>query len=273
VRSHQEKSTDNQGDRRIPHRSILADPRPAENKTRINEMVKKREGYRPFAPSVLEEYLPEVVELPAARADLSFMTFTLNVRQRYRSLLGAVTHVDGSARVQSVSRARDPLYWQLIDAFRVLTGVPALLNTSFNNNAEPIADSVFDIVTCFLTIGIDAVVIGDVLVRRCDGIDLPNALRRLRAVLPTSRKLVARRRVNDDAKPYTFTLEATASRHFVTQHLPITADQHRILLHADGHSTLDELFERCNINSADSQRLLLKEIQTLWDHRAVVLRP
>jgi carbamoyltransferase len=123
------------GPRALGHRSILADPRPAENKDRINRMVKKREAYRPFAPSVLEERAHEFFVLPQAASTLGFMVIVLEVREDRRELLGAITHVDGTARVQTVSRAASPRYWDVIHAFGELTGVPVLLNTSFNNNA------------------------------------------------------------------------------------------------------------------------------------------
>src|SRR5262249_32979887 len=99
------------GPRALGNRSILADPRPADNKTRINAMVKKREAYRPFAPSVLAESADEFFEVPANQADLPFMIFVVPVKPEKRELLGAVTHVDGTARVQTVSRDVNPDFW------------------------------------------------------------------------------------------------------------------------------------------------------------------
>jgi carbamoyltransferase len=154
------------GARALGNRSILADPRPASNRTRINAMVKKRESFRPFAPSVLQEYLDEYFDLPPGDLALPFMVFVVPVRERYRSLLGAVTHVDGSARVQSVSRATNEQFWRLIDGFRQLAGIPVVLNTSFNNNAEPIVNTPCDAMNCYLSTEIDDLVIGPFLVRR-----------------------------------------------------------------------------------------------------------
>jgi len=158
------------GPRALGHRSILADPRPAGNKDRINAVVKKREGYRPFAPSVLAERLHEIFDVPA-HANLPFMIFNVPVRSEWRAELQAVTHVDGSARVQGVSAESDPLFHRLIAEFGVLTNVPVLLNTSFNNHAEPIVQTIDDAVACFLTTELDFVVIGDHLVER----DVPMA--------------------------------------------------------------------------------------------------
>lgn len=154
------------GPRALGNRSILADPRPAENKNRINAIVKKREGYRPFAPSVLEEDVREVFVVPPGTDSLPFMIFVVDVRPEKRGLLGAITHVDGTARIQTVSRETNPAYWELINAFKELTGVPLLLNTSFNNNVEPIVDSVEDAVVCFLTTGLDYLVVGDYLAKK-----------------------------------------------------------------------------------------------------------
>src|SRR5206468_1585309 len=152
------------GPRALGNRSIVADPRPAENKDRINSIIKKREGYRPFAPSVLEERAVQFFELPDGETDLGFMTFVVRVKDAQRSLLGATTHVDGTARIQTVSSATNPRFYKLIAEFGKLTDVPILLNTSFNNNAEPVVESARDAVASFLTTGLDALAIGDCLV-------------------------------------------------------------------------------------------------------------
>jgi len=260
------------GPRALGHRCILADPRPAQNKVRINEMVKKREGYRPFAPSILEEHLAALVELPKTRADTSFMTYALPIRRQHRALLGAITHVDGTARVQSVSRRHHPRYWRLIEAFRLLTGVPALLNTSFNNNAEPIVDSVGDAMACFLTTGIDVLVVGDFLVRRRPDLDLAFDVQRLCPSLPKSRKLVARPAPGDTGI-YRFSIEATASRHFVQQYEEITAGAYQVLIRADGRADLGALLSACSIEGAERRTGVLQEMVTLWQRRAVLMQP
>lgn len=154
------------GPRALGSRSILADPCPAENKDRINAMVKKREAYRPFAPSILEERLLDFFDVPDCPRELRFMNFTAQVKPEYRTRLGAITHVDGSSRLQTVSRATHPRYWELIHAFGERTGIPILLNTSFNNHVEPIVDSVEDAVVCYLTTALDALVVGDFFVTR-----------------------------------------------------------------------------------------------------------
>lgn len=154
------------GPRALGNRSILADPRPPENKDIINAMVKKREAFRPFAPSVLEEYVEEYYEVPGTYKKFPFMTFVLNVQKEKQKILGAVTHVDGTARIQSVSKETNPKYWQVIDEFRKLTGIPVLLNTSFNNNVEPIVDSFEDAVVCYLTTKLNYLVVGDYLIKK-----------------------------------------------------------------------------------------------------------
>jgi len=154
------------GPRALGNRSILADPRPVGNRERINAMIKKREAFRPFAPAVLEEELTRYFDLPAGADPLPFMTVVVEVRPEHRELLGAVTHVDGSARVQTVSRRTSERTWRLIDRFRALTGVPVLLNTSFNNHREPIVDSVDDVIACLLTTQLDVCVVGDHIVRK-----------------------------------------------------------------------------------------------------------
>ena len=156
------------GPRALGSRSILADPRPAENRARINMMIKKREGFRPFAPSVTAETALNYFEFQNADT-LPYMSFIVNVREQFRTLLGAVTHVDGTARVQTVRKEDNSLYWQLLDRFGARTGVPMLLNTSFNNNVEPIVDSIDDAIVCYLTTGLDVLVIGNHIATRKDG--------------------------------------------------------------------------------------------------------
>jgi predicted NodU family carbamoyl transferase len=154
------------GPRALGNRSILADSRPQENWTRINAMVKKREAFRPFAPVVTAEALPAYFEVPKTVANYDFMSFVLPVRPDRRKELGAVTHVDGTARLQVVDQAVDPVFHRLVAKFGELTGTPVLLNTSFNNNAEPIVQDVDEIMACYLTTGLDYVVIEDFIVRR-----------------------------------------------------------------------------------------------------------
>src|SRR5581483_6434836 len=108
------------GPRALGNRSILADPRPAENKQIINAMVKKREGFRPFAPSVLEEFASDYFTLPAM-SDSPYMIFVVDVREDKRALLGAITHVDGTARLQTVNRDTNPRFWALLSRFKELT--------------------------------------------------------------------------------------------------------------------------------------------------------
>jgi len=128
-------------------------------------MVKNRESYRPFAPSVLEEYADQFFEVPDGSSP-AYMTFTVPVREAMRPKLPAITHIDGTARIQTVSRNTNERYWRLIEAFRQRTGVPVVLNTSFNHNLEPIVDSVEDAITCLLTTGLTHLVIDNYLITK-----------------------------------------------------------------------------------------------------------
>lgn len=160
------------GPRALGNRSILADPRPRANKDRVNFAVKQREGYRPFAPSVQAEHCATYFDIPGGK-NPDFMTFTVPVRPSYRSLLGAVTHKDGTSRVHAVDKVVNERFWRLLDAFGARTGVPMLLNTSFNNHAEPIVQSALDAVICYLTTGLDHLIIGDLLISRRLGPRMP----------------------------------------------------------------------------------------------------
>jgi carbamoyltransferase len=145
------------GARALGNRSILADPRRADMRDIINTRIKFRERFRPFAPSVAVEALDEyfVDAVPD-----SFMIQVYPVRPDKRQVIPAVTHVDGSGRLQTVSRESNPRYWRLIEAFRDRTGVPVLLNTSFNEN-EPIVHQPSEALDCFLRTDMDVLVIGN----------------------------------------------------------------------------------------------------------------
>ncbi len=140
------------GPRALGHRSILADPRRRDMKDLLNARVKHREGFRPYAASVLLERAPDWFEI---NFDSPYMLFVVNVRPEARSSIPAVTHVDGTCRVQTVRRDREANYYDLIAAFHEATGVPLILNTSFNVNRQPIVESPLDALDCFLNTRID----------------------------------------------------------------------------------------------------------------------
>lgn len=150
------------GARALGNRSILADARRADMRELINTKIKFREKFRPFAPSILEEAMDNY--FIGAAAD-PFMQQVYPVRPEKREILPAVTHVDGSGRLQTVARSTNPRYYKLIEAFAAITGVPVLLNTSFNEN-EPIVDTPEQALDCFFRTRMDAIVVNDTLVRR-----------------------------------------------------------------------------------------------------------
>jgi carbamoyltransferase len=144
------------GARALGNRSILADPRRADMRDIINRKIKFREKFRPFAPSILEEALDEY--FVEASPD-PFMAQVYPIRPEKRDVIPAVTHVDGTGRLQTVSRRSNPMYWQLIRAFGDHTGVPVLLNTSFNEN-EPIVERPEQALDCFLRTDMDVLIMG-----------------------------------------------------------------------------------------------------------------
>lgn len=151
------------GPRALGSRSILADPRRAGMRQVVNRLVKERESYRPFAPSILEDAAPEFLE---RITQSPFMLLVGKVRPDKRDVIPAVVHVDGTARPHTVSRSANPLFHALISRFRDLTGVPVVLNTSFNVAGEPIVNSPLDALRCFHASGLDALVIGNCIVRK-----------------------------------------------------------------------------------------------------------
>jgi carbamoyltransferase len=171
------------GPRALGNRSIIADPRNTAMQKNLNLKVKCRESFRPFAPSVLRDHVAEWFDLDV---DSPYMLLVAGVASRHkramteaeqqlfgidklnvaRSSIPAVTHVDYSARVQTVHRETNPLYYQLIERFNALTGCPVLVNTSFNVRSEPIVCTPEDAFRCFMGTDIDMLVVGNSILRK-----------------------------------------------------------------------------------------------------------
>lgn len=150
------------GPRALGHRSILGDPRRADMKDILNLKIKRRESFRPFAPSVLREYVGEWFELDG---DVPYMMQVYPIRSDKRPAIPAVTHVDGTGRLQTVTEADNGRYYRLIKQFQEQTGIPMLLNTSFNEN-EPIVCTPAQALNCFLRTRMDVLVLDDTVIRR-----------------------------------------------------------------------------------------------------------
>ncbi|MGH7305164.1 MAG: carbamoyltransferase family protein [Candidatus Rokuibacteriota bacterium] len=156
------------GPRALGHRSILADPRNPAMKDIVNTKVKLREPFRPFAPSVLTDRAGDFFELPDPRRHLParFMLYVVDVKDAAKARLPAVTHVDGTARLQTVDREVCPRYHRLIEAFGAATGVPMVLNTSFNLQGEPIVNTPAEALGTFWRSGMDTLVLGDHMIEK-----------------------------------------------------------------------------------------------------------
>ncbi len=263
------------GPRALGSRSIVADPRPLQNKERINQMVKKREGYRPFAPSVLEEHVADWFVVPAGGQRFPFMIFVVPVRADKRELLGAITHVDGTARIQTVDRGPNARYWELIEEFRKITGVPMVLNTSFNNDVEPIVDSVQDAIVCFLTTNLDRLVVGDYLVAKKP--PAAEAFLALRPSLPAHVRLAATRRLDPDGGPTErLAMENSYDAEF-RRDLPRPLFD--LLSRADGRQTLGELLAQMDggvergAKRGEEAAAMVDAMAELWSRRLVALTP
>jgi carbamoyltransferase len=151
------------GPRALGNRSLIADPRKPEMKDILNSRVKHRQAFRPFAPIVLAERMTEIFE---GDEDSPFMLIAKPVRPEWRDRIPAIVHVDGTARVQTVREATNPMLYRLLKEFEALTGVPVLINTSFNVKGEPIVETPQDAVNCFLTTGVDHLVMHDTIVSK-----------------------------------------------------------------------------------------------------------
>ncbi len=150
------------GPRALGNRSILGDPRRANMKDILNEKIKRRESFRPFAPSILREDVPNWFETDD---DVPFMMQVFQVRAEQRAKIPAVTHADGTGRLQTVFKDTNPIYYELIESFKAITGVPMVLNTSFNEN-EPVVCHPREALDCFLRTKMDVLVLGQTMIRR-----------------------------------------------------------------------------------------------------------
>jgi len=160
------------GPRALGQRSILCDARSADAKAVLNSKVKHREAFRPFAPAILEERAGDWFDFGATSSISPFMLRVCDVRSDRRHLVPAIVHVDGTARPQTVSRKHNQRLHSLLLEFENLTGVPLLVNTSFNIMGEPIVESPVDALRCLLSTGLDACVFHDRIVFK---LDPPNA--------------------------------------------------------------------------------------------------
>jgi carbamoyltransferase len=153
------------GPRALGNRSILADPRTAEMRDIVNLRVKLREEFRPFAPAVLAELSNDYFDMSGVGRS-NFMEFVVPARELGAENAKAVIHIDGSARIQTVERANNEPFWKVIEAFRRRTGIPIVLNTSFNVRGEPIVCTPEDAIRCFLSTNIDLLVIEGYMVTK-----------------------------------------------------------------------------------------------------------
>jgi len=161
------------GPRALGHRSILADPRRADMKDIVNTKIKFREPYRPFAPSVLNEHVHTYFDAPGVERQYParFMLLVVDVKPSKRDVIPAVTHVDGTGRLQTVVREGNATYYDLIQRFGDATGVPMVLNTSFNLRGEPIVNTPREAYSTFMRSGMDMLVLGDCVLRKRGGRD------------------------------------------------------------------------------------------------------
>jgi carbamoyltransferase len=149
----------------LGNRSILANPCNPAMKDILNSRVKNRESFRPYAPAVLEEKAGEYFRL---KDPSPFMLLAPQVKEDKQHLIPSVTHVDGTARVQTVNKDVNPKFWQLIREFEIITGIPVLINTSFNLRGEPIVNSPEEAIDTFLKTNMDCLVLENIIVEKFD---------------------------------------------------------------------------------------------------------
>ena len=153
--------------RALGNRSILGDPRNSKMKDLVNKAIKFRESFRPFAPAVLENEAHKIFDMKK-NVKIFFMEKAVKVKKKWRKKIPAVTHVDDTARVQTVIKSVNPIFFDLITEFNKITKVPILLNTSFNLNGEPIVCTPRDAIRTFFSCGLDILILGNFLIKKND---------------------------------------------------------------------------------------------------------
>lgn len=252
--------------RSLGNRSVLADPRSAESWARVDAALSRPEESMPVAASVLEEGAGDLFELPDGMGSSPYMAFAVKVREDRRPALAATLQQDGTAWLHTVSRETNPRFWSLLQAFKDLSGVPAVFNTAFNSKTEPIVDSVEDAVASFLTSGLNHLVVGDLVARkrtpaRADWLALRVSLppyvqlQRTRGFAGKGgMKTICRIRTSYDAK----------------LSLPVSNALFDLLMRIEDEAPLGELLAVCG--SADGEQALVDELADLWSRRLVRLR-
>lgn len=253
--------------RALGNRNVLADPRPAENRTRLDAVLKRPSGTVAVTPSVLEEDARGLFELPEGTDGFPYMAFAVKAREDRRREVEAALLADGTAWLHTVSRQARPRYWALIDAFKELTGVPAVLTTSYSSKAEPIVDSAEDAVVSFLTTDLDYLAIGDFLASKKTPahedwlslrISLPPYVR-----LQQTRRFVAPQRMKTS-----HLIRVTYDAAFG---FPVSTELFGLLMDLEGEKPLGDLI-RDGGAGAESEQALVAEVSRLWFERLVRLR-
>ena len=250
------------GPRALGHRSVLADPRNPETHHQLNQRVKRRPDFQPYAPSVLQERAAEWFELEVPSP---YMLLGCQVRPEVRARIPAVVHIDGSARVQTVSAEVDPDYHALLSAFEALTGVPLVLNTSMNLRGEPIVETPAQALDFLITTGIEAVIVDGVLVERIELDD--QSFGALRPVLAPGVSLERER--SESAVRHLL-----RSSHRWRRTVGLNGPSYALLDRCDGHRTVAELVAelRSRRPLGDVAGPVRALIETLYRERLLDLR-
>ncbi|MFL9958545.1 carbamoyltransferase C-terminal domain-containing protein [Paraburkholderia nemoris] len=259
------------GPRALGNRSILASTRDRRVRDRINEEIKERETFQPFAPAVTEESVWNLFEQPPTQARLGFMSYLLRARREVIGQLAPVVHEDGTARVQVVNRDDHPSFHTLISRVNELSGIPAVLNTSFNRKNEPIVDNVHDAVASFLLSGLDSLFIGQFEVTRTKAALMPSAIGKMYVELPESSKIVWRSVAGRGKSSREFFLETTFSRHLGGGAIPLSRIVGEFLLRAEPRTLCGDLYAAQGERTSEDS--LSKELVNLWRRGLVKLRP
>lgn len=231
------------GPRALGHRSLLADPRPSWMKDHLNGRVKLREGFRPFAPVALREHVAEVFEFSG---DSPYMLLVAKVREAWRSQIPAVTHADGTARLQTVDPLTNPLLHEVISRFHGATGVPLILNTSFNLPGSPIVESPYDALVCFCCTEIDLLYLGSYKLQRP----------RPESIVPSV--CAGWKLVMAPIAPGASTPQAKVINKTTRRALGRTTEAARVFAGIDGARTVDDLAEASGVALDDVTVVLLE---------------
>jgi carbamoyltransferase len=256
------------GSHALGNRNVLADPRNIQSGDRVKKALSIRDSCWPFSAAVLKEDAEEFFQLAASPESFQFKTFMAKIQKDKHNALPAIAHVDGTARLHTVLRETNPRYWELIKAFKDITDIPVLLNTSLNRDNEPMVATLEDGIVTFLTSGLDYLIAGDCVAKKCTP-TRDNQLS-LMVSLPPYVKVFRSKGYSERQK--SSTRDELRTSYDTQFRRKVSPEMSGLLLGIDQRTSVRELLQKTGTDEQVEQALLA-ELNQLWAERLVEMHP